>query len=79
MQSYPVKAVITGDLNMLRSFVRTGIPTVTVVSDPKDCRVTSDRVSCQRKTRQAGLVRDPAALRLFHRAVRRLRRIVASA
>lgn len=42
-------------------------------------RVTYDRVSCQRKTRQAGLVRDPAALRLFHRAVRKLRRIVASA
>lgn len=41
MQSYPVKAVITGDLNMLRSFVRTGIPTVTVVSDPKDCMLRS--------------------------------------
>lgn len=44
MQKYPVKAIITGDLNMLRSFARTGVPTVTVTSDPKDCVLLSRHV-----------------------------------
>lgn len=42
-------------------------------------RVAYDRMSSQHKTRRAGLVRDPVALRLFQRAVRKLRRVVARA
>lgn len=44
MQKYPIKAVITGDLNMLRTFVRTGVPTITVVSDPGNCILRSRHI-----------------------------------
>jgi predicted phosphodiesterase len=42
-------------------------------------RIAYDGMECQRKTVAAGLVRDPAALRLFHRAVRKLNRILVRA
>lgn len=41
MKKYQVKAVVTGDLNMLRSFAGTGVPTITAISDPKDCILNS--------------------------------------
>lgn len=42
-------------------------------------RVSYDSVACARKTKQAGLVRDPAALRFLHRAVRKVNRMLRRA